>query len=408
MKVPSVLAWSLCAVALSIALVGGALHFMSWNVVRPAGLTPRGFALLLAIAYGVVGAVIASRAPRNAIGWIFVLAGVAAATQYAAEQVAYVVSEQSGSPLLAPAAVVMLVLGAVNSLATAIGLLYLFPTGQFVDGRDRVLAIVGVAGAAISVAAMLVIVEAIPVPFVGIANPLFRPEAAALAAPIAMSAMVTAIASILMGLRALRRRFSRSTGIERQQIRWFVFVWTLAGMTLVLAYLTIGVFFGLSGEQVSVEPPLAVLVPIWLNIVTFVLVAPAIGVAILRYRLYDIDLFIRRTVIYTALSAVLIAAYLVGLALLQTLLAPITSGNAVGVAISTLFVIALFQPLRTRVQNAVDRRFYRSRFDATQTVDAFNLRLRDEVDLDSVRAELLDAVHRTMQPVHTSIWLRPE
>ncbi|TMC04702.1 MAG: hypothetical protein E6J35_05140, partial [Chloroflexi bacterium] len=119
------LAWSLCGIALAIVVVGGLLHLVSWNVSRPSGLTPRGFALLLAVAYALVGAIVASRAPRNAIGWIFAVAGVAAAAQYAIEQIVYVVSERSGSPLLAPAAVVMLVLGAINSLATAIALLYL-------------------------------------------------------------------------------------------------------------------------------------------------------------------------------------------------------------------------------------------------------------------------------------------
>jgi hypothetical protein len=402
------LALSLCAIALAISAVGGVLHLVSWNVARPSGLTPRGFALLLAVAYAVVGAVVASRAPRNAIGWIFVVAGVAAAVQYATEQIIYVVSGQSGSPLVAPAALVMLVLGAINSLATAIALLYLFPTGRFLDRRDRVFAIVGIAASVISVGAMLLVVEAIPVPFSGIANPLARPGAAAFAVPLAMSAMTAAIASIVMGVRALRRRFSQATGIERQQLRWFVFVWTLAGITLVLAYVTMGAFFAMSREQFLVEPPLAVRVAVWLNILTFVLIAPAVGVAILRYRLYDIDVLIRRTVVYAALSAVLVAAYLVGLASFQAILAPITSGSAVAVAISTLAVVALFQPMRARIQAAVDRRFYRSHYDAEHTLDAFSVRLRDEVDLDAVRLELLDSVARAIQPASVSLWLRAD
>ncbi|HEV8669577.1 MAG TPA: hypothetical protein VGS01_02445 [Candidatus Limnocylindria bacterium] len=406
MKWPTVLAWSLCATALTIAVVGCVLNVMSWDVIRSTGLTPRGFALLLAVAYAVVGAVVASRAPRNAIGWIFALAGVAAAAQYATEQVVYVVSEQSGSPLVAPAALVMLVLGALNSLATAIALLYLFPTGRFLDRRDRVFAIVGIAASVISVGAMLLVVEAIPVPFAGIANPLVRPDAAAFALPVAMSATLAAIASIVMGVRALRRRFSRSTGIERQQLRWFVFVSTLAGVTLVLAYLTMGVFFAVSGEQVLVEPPLAVRVPVWLNILTFVLIAPAIGVAILRHRLYDIDVLIRRTVVYAVTTGAIGLTFFGGIVVLPALLRPLISGSEVAVAVSTLVSFALFQPLRVRVQQAVDRRFYRSRYNAARTLDAFSVRLRDEVDLDAVRADLADAVRDTVQPAHTSIWLR--
>jgi hypothetical protein len=361
---------------------------------------------LLAISYSVVGAVVASREPRNAIGWIFALAGVAAATQYAAEQVTYIVWEQSGSPLLGPAAVVTLVVGALNSLATGIALLYLFPTGQFLDRRDRIFAIVGIAASVISVGAMLLVIEAIPVPFAGIANPLVRPGAAAFAVPVAMLAMLSAIGSIVMGVRALRRRFSRSAGLERQQLRWFVFVWTLAGVTLVLVYLTLGVVFVMSGEQVLVDPPLAVRLPVWFNILTFVLIAPAIGVAILRYRLYDIDLFIRRTVVFSTTTAAIAVSFFAGIAVVQAILRPFTSGSELAVAVSTLVTLALVQPLRRRIQDSVDRRFYRSRYDSARTLDEFSVRLRDEVDLDAVRAGLIDAVHHTVQPAHASVWLR--
>ena len=140
--------------------------------------------------------------------------------------------------------------------------------------------------------------------------------------------------------------------------------------------------------------------------VGFGLLPIAIGIAILRYRLYDIDVLIRRTLVYAALSAVLIAAYLVGLALFQAILAPITSGSAVAVAISTLAVVALFQPMRIRIQATVDRRFYRSQYDAERTLDTFSARLREEVDLDAVRSDLIDAVQRTVQPAHASVWLR--
>jgi hypothetical protein len=406
MKGSAVLAWSTCTIALAIAAVGCVLQISSWGVVRPSSLTPRGFALLLAISYSVVGAVVASREPRNAIGWIFALAGVAAATQYAAEQVTYIVWEQSTSPLLAPAAVITLVVGAINSLATGIALLYLFPTGRFLDRRDRILATVGTGASVISVGAMLFVIEAIPVPFAGIANPLVRPGAAALAVPVAMFAMLAAIGSIVMGVRALRRRFSRSTGLERQQLRWFVFVWTLAGMTLVLVYLTLGVVFVIGGEQVLVDPPLAVRVPVWLNILTFVLIAPAIGVAILRYRLYDIDLFIRRTVVFSTTTVVIAVSFFAGIAVVQAVLRPFTSGSELAVAVSTLATLALAQPLRRRIQDSVDRRFYRSRYDAARTLDAFSVRLRDEVDLDAVRRGLLDAVRDTVQPTSAGVWLR--
>jgi hypothetical protein len=404
----AVVAWSLCGIALTIAAAGGVLHIVSWNVDRSGGLTPRGFQVLLAVSYSVVGAFVASRVPRNAIGWIFALAGIAAAGQYAAEQVAYVVSEQPGSPQLVVAALVVLVLGAINSLATGVGLLYLFPTGHFLDRRDRIYAIVGVISSVVIVGGLLLVIERIPVPFAGITNPLVRPGAAAFVIPLAVLAMFGAIGSIVMGVRALVRRFSRSTGIERQQLKWFVFVWTLAGVTLALTYLAMSVVYTATGEDAMREPPLFVRVPLWVNIATFVLIAPAIGISILRYHLYDIDFLIRRTVVYATTTGAIAVAFFAGIVVLQALLRPLTSGTEFAVAGSTLGSFALFQPLRRRVQGGVDRRFYRSRYDAQQTLDAFSLHLRDEVALDAVRADLLEAVRGTVQPVHVSLWLRAE
>jgi hypothetical protein len=132
----------------------------------------------------------------------------------------------------------------------------------------------------------------------------------------------------------------------------------------------------------------------------------AIGVAITRYRLYDIDILINRALVYGATTAAIAAAFFGGIILLQALLSPITAGSEVAVAVSTLASLALFQPLRRRVQDAVDRRFYRSRYDAARTLDAFSVRLRDEVDLDAVRGELVAAVRETVKPAHASVWLR--
>ena len=132
----------------------------------------------------------------------------------------------------------------------------------------------------------------------------------------------------------------------------------------------------------------------------------AVGVAILRYRLYEIDALISRTLVYGSLSVVLILAYVAGVAAFQFLLSPFTSGSPVAVAVSTLAVVALFQPLRSRIQRFVDRRFYRRRYDAERTLEAFSSRLRDEVDLEALKDELLGAVTEAIQPTHVSVWLR--
>ena len=223
-----------------------------------------------------------------------------------------------------------------------------------------------------------------------------------------MLAMFAVIGSVVMGVRALVRRFRWSTGIERQQLKWFVFVWILAGTTLALTYLAMSVVYITSGEAAFNEPPLLVRVPVWANIATFVLIAPAIGISILRYRLYDIDVLINRALVYGATTAAIAIAFFAGIVVLQAILRPLTSGSEFAVAASTLVSFALFQPLRRRIQGGVDRRFYRSRYDAARTLDAFSVHLRDEVALDAVRADLLEAVRDTVQPVHASLWLRAE
>jgi hypothetical protein len=191
---------------------------------------------------------------------------------------------------------------------------------------------------------------------------------------------------------ALAVRFRRSSGVERQQLKWLTY--------------TAAIAFGLALIAFGTPPgPIRVFTDAT-SILGIGLLPIAIGIAVTRYRLYDIDVLIRRTLIYAALSAALLATYVGGVALLQTILSPLTSGSGVAVAISTLAVVALFQPLRTRIQSAVDRRFYRAKYDAELILDTFAGRLRDEVDLDSVRAELLTAIADTLQPSHASVWLR--
>jgi hypothetical protein len=132
----------------------------------------------------------------------------------------------------------------------------------------------------------------------------------------------------------------------------------------------------------------------------------AAGIAVLRYRLYDIDLLINRTLVYGATSAAIAATFFIGIVALQALLRPLTAGSELAIAASTLVSFALFQPIRRWVQDAVDRRFDRSRYDAARTLDLFADRLRDEVDLDALREDLLASVRATMAPTHTSLWLR--
>ena len=196
--------------------------------------------------------------------------------------------------------------------------------------------------------------------------------------------------SIVASVASLIVRFRRSRGEERQQLKWF----TYGGALLVLVPLVDLAPGGLD----SLSNHLFVVAVAWLPV--------SAGIAILRYRLYDIDVVIRRTFVYGLLTAVLAGAYVGTVLLLQLAFSPVTEGSSLAVAGSTLAVAALFRPARRRVQQVVDRRFFRRRYDAERTLAAFSARLRDEVDLDALHAELVSVVRETMQPGYVSLWLR--
>jgi hypothetical protein len=196
----------------------------------------------------------------------------------------------------------------------------------------------------------------------------------------------------LIAASALVVRFRRSRGVEREQLRWLMYTAAVTVGLILIGFLS--------------PPGAAADVAQAASLVGIGLFPVAIGIAITRYRLYDIDVLIRRTLIYAAVSAVLLAIYVGGVGLLQAMLAPLTAGSGVAVAISTLAVVALFQPVRRRIQAAVDRRFYRAKYDSERTLDAFAARLRDQVDLAALQGELLGAVNDTVQPASASVWLR--
>ena len=201
-----------------------------------------------------------------------------------------------------------------------------------------------------------------------------------------------------MGLRLLRTR-----GIERQQIKWPAFVAVVAGVGSVLYDTAISEAIGLR----------------WLEWVGYVVVVAAligfpisIGIAIVRYRLYEIDTLINRTLVYGALSATLALIYFGGVATTQTIFRALTGQQEqqpqLAIVISTLLIAALFNPLRRRIQSSIDRRFYRSKYDARKTLEVFSLKLRNETDLEALNEDLVGVVRETMQPAYVSLWLRPE
>ncbi|MDQ3097686.1 MAG: hypothetical protein M3Q61_05915, partial [Chloroflexota bacterium] len=203
------------------------------------------------------------------------------------------------------------------------------------------------------------------------------------------------IALSLACLASIVVRYRHARSLERQQLKWFTGAFALIFLVL---------FSGSIAEGFGLPVPPLLWQFLWPLSITAIPIA--IGIAILRYRLYDIDLLINRTLVYGALTAALAATYFAAVAVLQNALRPLTGGSELAVAGSTLAVVALFAPLRSRIQRVVDRRFSRSRYDAARTLDAFSARLRDEVDLDAVRADLLGAVRETVRPAHAGVWLR--
>jgi len=194
-------------------------------------------------------------------------------------------------------------------------------------------------------------------------------------------------------------RLHRAIGVERQQIKWFAYAAAATVIGIILAYIIPGVIDA----------------PLWferagfaLNIAFIPAIPIAIGIAILRYRLYDIDLLINRTLVYGTLTATLVLVYLGCVVSLQYAFRALTGQESqLAIVASTLAIAALFQPLRRRIQGFIDRRFYRRKYDAARVLAAFNARLRDEVDLDALGSDLIGVVEDTMQPAHVSLWMRP-
>jgi hypothetical protein len=196
-------------------------------------------------------------------------------------------------------------------------------------------------------------------------------------------------------------RLHRARGVERQQIKWFAYAGALAASASLLNYTT---FEAVDVRWIELAGHIPALVGI-LGIPT------AVGIAILRYRLYEIDTLINRTLVYGALTATLVAVYFGGVATTQAIFRTLTGQEQqpqLAIVVSTLVIAALFNPLRRRIQSFIDRRFYRRKYDARKTLETFSAKLRDETDLDSLNAELVGVVRETMQPAHVSLWLRPD
>jgi hypothetical protein len=335
------------------------------------------------LASSVVGALIVGRHPRHTVGWILCLVGLFGGFESLAFELAEV---DPTAALWVWMAWGGLLLTFFNT-GLIVALPAYFPTGRLLTPRWRAVPWLLFAGATL----INLEVGLIPGPMsaVDVPNPAAVPGLTPVLEVIGPVGFLSFLAGGLGSFASMVVRFRRSRGIERQQLKWMAWAAGLLAGSFVVA-----VFWD----------PTTVLWAQLLVVLGFTAIPVAAGIAILRYRLYDIDLVINRTLVYAALTGLLGLVYVGSVVLLGGLL-PV-EGNDLAVAGSTLAVAALFSPARRRIQAFVDRRFYRSRYDAARTVDAFSARLRDEVDLDTLSSDLQAVVRDTLQPASVSMWIR--
>jgi PAS domain S-box-containing protein len=403
-RATALLARCLCAVSLTLTALGLFLLVVSRSPVGVpvyAGAPVFDYWLentVIAISFSTVGAIITPRLPpKNPIGWIFCSIGLIAGMRLFVSEYAIVtlLAEPRSVPAILPGGEVLAWISSwlwVLHIGLFVFLALLFPDGRLPSSRWRPFAwLVGV-----------VIVT-------GTVSVALWPETAAgfdlvnhpLGIEVATDTM-NPVETILyaLGLVAAASplvRLRRSMGVERQQLKWFAYAVAVLATSAILAYVV--------SESVRV---------VWLGWASFMLVIAsvvglpvAVGIAILRYRLYNIDLLLNRTLVYGALTAVLAAVYFGSIVLFQALFRAFTGQESqVAVVVSTLAIAALFTPLRLRIQSFIDRRFYRRKYDARKTLEAFSAKLRIETDLDALSSELIDVIRETMQPTRVSLWLK--
>ena len=352
-----------------------------------------------ALAFGTVGALVSSRLPDNRVGWVFCAIDVAVAVgnfgyQYA-DQALFA---SSGLPAgeVAAWSQNLTIPPCFGLIAVA---LMLFPNGHLPSPRWRAAVLIALTGSVFEFVGYALRPGHLDAPFKPVVNPVGVDGAFDLFDTISSIGWPFMGIGLVLAAAAMRRRSKQATGLERQQLKWVAFASAVAG---VLIAVDIASFF-----LASDEADLNLLRTVTLGI-AFSVIPVAAGIAILRYRLYDIDVVINRTLVYGALTATLAAVYLGSVLLLQLLFAQFTQGSGLAVAASTLAAAALVRPTRARIQGIVDRRFFRRKYDATQTLERFGARLRDEVDLETLKSDLRSAVSETMQPAHVTLWLRAQ
>jgi hypothetical protein len=398
-RATSWLAWSLAGLSLAMFLASVVLYVLAHSSQEAPSTGDALRTLLLYVpflVFPIVGALIASRHPKNPVGWICLAVGlfwmlIAVGDQYEAENTV-VIDALIQATWIPPVGLL------------GIYLILLFPDGKLPSRRWRPLA--WLSGVVMVLASLGITFAPGPLEgHPGVNNPFGLEGTPPWVATAGIGILLLLPLCMLASALSLVLRYRHSRGEEREQIKWIAFAASVVGFIYLIAMVS-SLFFPLGWGGAGT--------PLWLGLlqdaalVSFTTVPIAVGFAVLKYRLYDIDFLINRTLVYGSLTATLVALYFGGIVVLQRVFVTLTGQQStLAVVASTLLIAALFVPLRRRVQGFVDRRFYRRKYDARKTLEAFSAKLRDETDLEALNNDLVGVVRETMQPAHVSVWLRP-
>nr|MDQ3377946.1 hypothetical protein [Actinomycetota bacterium] len=394
----ALLAWSLWALSAALLALGVVFSVLTRSTPDPNafGVTFDALLSLALLSFPTVGALVVSRHRGNTIGWLFCVVGVSfGLTSGAYGWAVYALFARPGVLPGAEVAAWFATWAFLPALfCIPVYLFLLFPDGRPASRRWRPVAwFAGVGLLATTLGNALSPGRLAQPPFESVENPAGIEAIGGWIDVVVGFGFWLTLASILLAGASLVYRFRRARGPERQQLKWF------AGSA---------VLFAATSVAYTVLPGVPEQAGQIATLFAFAGIAVSVGVAILKHRLYDIDLVINRTLVYAILTAALALVYVGGVASLQLVLRPLTGGESqLAVVASTLAIAALFVPLRRRIQAFIDRLFYRRKYDAKRVLEGFSARLRDETDLEALGGELVGVARETMQPEHASLWLRP-
>jgi hypothetical protein len=388
------LAWTMLAFATVCFALG-----LVFNFLNGTGLNQDLLVGVVFFMFAPVGTLIALRRPENNMGWVYSVIGLAAGCSVPLG--AYLIYATNIRPGALPGVEwveLLMVLLATVTWITLFASLMLFPTGHFLSPRWSI------AGWALIVllvlSTILSILSGDTLWSKSFANPFRINELASALKTVNVIANIAGFTILLACVLSIVLRFKRSKSVERQQLKWFYY-----SVLLIIPAFTVSTLVNAAG--VFQNNPLVQML-LGMSNILIAAIPLSVAIAILSYRLYDIDLIIRRTLVYGVLTAMLAFVYWGGVVGLQALLRPINGeGNDLAIVATTLAVAALSLPLRRGIQGFIDRRFYRLKYNAAHTLAVFGKVARDEVDLSSLTGRLVGVVEETMQPEHISLWLRP-